>query len=400
MGSQFTSVLGDNFKEKPLLQRLNFLHLGLLAGTPLLALYGLLTWTWDWRTIAFSVAYYFFSGLGITAGYHRLFAHKCFEATTPLRVLLMLMGSAAVEGSVRWWSRDHRAHHKYVDTPRDPYSASKGFWYAHAGWMLVKQDPKNIGKADISDLNTDPWLRWQHKYYLPIALFMGFVVPTVLCGLGWGDYYGGYFIAGVARLVFVHHSTFCVNSLAHYVGDATYTDSHTARNSVITAFVTCGEGYHNFHHEFPSDYRNGVEHWQYDPTKWFIRVCGFLGLAYALKRFPSNEIDKGMIQMSQKTLNAAKAKLYWGPDPATLSAISKDDFAAKVAAGAQLIIVDGFVLDVSSFAAQHPGGAGYIKSEIGKDSTESFVGAVYKHSNAARNLANTLRVARISNYWS
>jgi stearoyl-CoA desaturase (Delta-9 desaturase) len=129
---------------------------------------------------------------------------------------------------------------------------------------------------------------------------MGIVVPTVACGLGWGDYYGGYFIAALTRLVFVHHSTFCVNSLAHYAGDATYTDAHTARNSVITALVTLGEGYHNFHHEFPSDYRNGVEHWQYDPTKWFIRVCAAFGLAYNLKRFPANEIDKGMLQMRQK----------------------------------------------------------------------------------------------------
>ena len=112
---------------------------------------------------------------------------------------------------------------------------------------------------------------WQHKWYFPLALLMAVVVPTLVAGLGWGDYSGGYFYAGVARLVFVHHSTFCVNSLAHYQGTATYSDGHTARNSFITALVTIGEGYHNFHHEFPADYRNGVEWYQYDPTKWFIR---------------------------------------------------------------------------------------------------------------------------------
>jgi hypothetical protein len=81
------------------------------------------------------------------------------------------------------------------------------------------------------------------------ALVFGFLVPTLVCGLGWGDYRGGFFIAGVARLVFVHHSTFFVNSLAHYWGDSAFSDGHTAKNSVVTAVLTIGEGYHNFHHE-------------------------------------------------------------------------------------------------------------------------------------------------------
>jgi stearoyl-CoA desaturase (Delta-9 desaturase) len=118
-----------------------------------------------------------------------------------------------------------------VDTDKDPYAATKGFWHAHIGWMLVKQDKKQIGYADISDLNTDPWVSWQHTWYLPIALFMGFALPTLVAGLGWGDWAGGYFFAAVARLVFVHHSTFCVNSLAHWAGSATYTDGHTGERA-------------------------------------------------------------------------------------------------------------------------------------------------------------------------
>ena len=171
------------------------------------------------------------------------------------------MAAGAVEGSCRWWSRGHRAHHRYVDTDRDPYAVVYGFWHAHVGWMLVRQDPEKIGHVDVDDLEADPLVRRDglfNRYYPLFALLMGFVLPTVVCGLGWGDWHGGYFIAGVARLVFVHHSTFFVNSLAHYAGDALFTDGHTARNSFITALLTLGEGYHNFHHEFPSDYRNGV----------------------------------------------------------------------------------------------------------------------------------------------
>ena len=171
------------------------------------------------------------------------------------------MAAGAVEGSCRWWSRGHRAHHRYVDTDRDPYAVVYGFWHAHVGWMLVRQDPEKIGHVDVDDLEADPLVGKRglfNRYYLPIALLMAFALPTLVCGLGWGDWHGGYFIAGVARLVFVHHSTFFVNSLAHYQGAATFTDGHTARNSFITALLTLGEGYHNFHPEFPSDYRNGV----------------------------------------------------------------------------------------------------------------------------------------------
>jgi stearoyl-CoA desaturase (delta-9 desaturase) len=218
-------------------------------------------------------------------------------------------------------------------------------------------------------------------------------------GLGWGDWYGGYFIAGVARLVFVHHSTFFVNSLAHYAGDATYTDGHTARNSVITALLTVGEGYHNFHHEFPADYRNGVEHWQYDPTKWVIRAMAFLGLTYDLKRFPAEAIVKGQLQMRQKRLDERKTRLNWGPEPASLPVYTKAQVKEKVAAGAKWLILDGFVVDVATFEADHPGGANLLRIDYGNDISEKFKGAYYKHSNAAHNLVATMRVARVKGYW-
>lgn len=399
-GQTWRGWLGPNHQGKPLLARLNWLHVPLLVSTPLLALYGLATSPLDWRTYAFAVFWYAVTGLGITAGYHRLFAHRAYKATTAARVLLMLMGSGAVEGSVRWWSRDHRAHHKFVDTEKDPYAIIYGFFYAHIGWMLVKQDKEKIGRADIKDLDADPILRFQHKWYLPIAVLTAFVIPTLVCGLGWGDYWGGYFIAGVARLVFVHHSTFCVNSLAHWVGDATYTDGHTARNSIFTAFCTLGEGYHNFHHEFPSDYRNAIEWYQYDPTKVFIWCLSNLGLVYDLQMFPANEVVKGQLQMEQKALDAKKTRVNWGPNPATLPEMSDADFKKAVAGGKKWLIVNGFVLDVAAFAPSHPGGENLVRAYIGKDATAEFKGEVYRHSVAATNLSDTLRVARLKGYWA
>jgi stearoyl-CoA desaturase (delta-9 desaturase) len=221
----------------------------------------------------------------------------------------------------------------------------------------------------------------------------------------WGDYWGGYFVAGVARLVFVHHSTFCVNSLAHWAGDAHYTDGHTARNSFITALVTLGEGYHNFHHEFPSDYRNGVEWWQYDPTKHFIYAAKCLGLAYDLLEFPASEIDKGQLQMAQKALDARKERLFWGPAPESLRILSMDEFSAGCKEGKQWTIIDGFVVDLAKWAPDHPGGKNLLDAQVGKDATAIFKGekgveGAYKHSNAARNLVMTLRVARVGGYWA
>ena len=237
---------------------------------------------------------------GITAGYHRLWAHRAYNASKPLQYALAMAGAGAVEGSIRWWSRGHRAHHRYTDTDLDPYNAHQGFWYSHIGWMLIKPRRK-LGVADISDLSKNEVVRWQHRWYITLLLIFGFVVPTAIPGLLWGDWKGGYFFAGTARLVFVHHvrflfysphlpvslvhgqSTFCVNSLAHWFGEAPFDDKHTPRDHVITALVTIGEGYHNFHHQFPMDYRNAIKWHQYDPTKWFIWAMEKLGLASQLK---------------------------------------------------------------------------------------------------------------------
>ena len=213
-------------------------------------------------------------------------------------------------------------------------------------------------------------------------------------------------MVGVARLVFVHHSTFCVNSLAHWAGEAAYTDGHTARNSIITALVTLGEGYHNFHHEFPSDYRNGVEWWQYDPTKHFIYAASLLGLAYDLQEFPASEIAKGQLQMRQKALDASKERLFWGHHPESLRVLTLEEFRkACKEEGKVWTIIDGFVVDLSKWAPDHPGGRHVIEAQVGKDATLMFKGdkgveGSYKHSNAARNLVLTLRVARSENYWA
>ncbi|KAK6214449.1 hypothetical protein LQW54_004356 [Pestalotiopsis sp. IQ-011] len=373
-------------------KHVNWLNVTFIIGVPLAGCVAAYWTPLHLYTAIFSVIYYFNTGLGITAGYHRLWAHTSYKASTPLKIYLAAVGAGAVEGSIRWWSRDHRAHHRYTDTEKDPYSVRKGLLYSHLGWMVMKQNPKRIGRTDITDLNDDPVVVFQHTHFIKCVIAMGLIFPMLVCGLGWNDWAGGFIYAGILRIFFVQQATFCVNSLAHWLGDQPFDDRNSPRDHVITALVTLGEGYHNFHHEFPSDYRNAIEWWQYDPTKWSIWTWKKLGLAYDLKQFRTNEIEKGRVQQLQKKLDRKRATLDWGTPLDQLPVIHWDDFVAESKNGKALVAIAGVIHDVTDFIKDHPGGKALISSAIGKDATAIFNGGVYLHSNAAHNLLSTMRV--------
>jgi len=335
-------------------------------------------------------------GMGITAGYHRYWSHRAFKCRPIIDLLLAILGAAAFEGSIRWWCRNHRAHHRYVDTDKDPYNVIKGFAWAHVGWMLHKQDAKRIGQADISDLDRDPIVIWQHKNYVSIALISSIVIPTIICGL-WGDYRGGYFYAVIARMVFVHHATFFVNSLAHSLGDRPFSDHHTSFDSAITAVLTLGEGYHNFHHEFPQDYRNAVKFYQYDPTKWVIKGLSCLGLTYDLIVKDNNEVHKAQVQMQQRYLDDTKAKLAFGYQIEDLPVWTQEEVNKQIQIGKNLILVEGYVLDIGRFVDEHPGGRLTLLNEVGKtneETTKNF-NTKTKHSHKAQAWMKTMRIAKL-----
>ncbi|CAH7674394.1 hypothetical protein BY996DRAFT_4576036 [Phakopsora pachyrhizi] len=391
-------------KEKPLppitwrnfYKEINIISTLALTLVPIVALYGSFTTPLSLATLIWSLAYYLITGLGITAGYHRLWAHRSYNASLPLQYFFALAGSGAVEGSIRWWARGHRAHHRYTDTDLDPYSAHKGLLWSHVGWMIVKPRRKP-GVADVSDLSRNEVVRWQHRWYVPLILTMGFVFPTCVAGIGWGDWRGGFFYAGAARLLFVHHSTFCVNSLAHWLGDAPFDDKHTPRDHMFTAFVTFGEGYHNFHHQFPQDFRNAIRWYQYDPTKWLISVAYYLGLASELKVFPDNEVRKGQYSMKLKRLQNDFKDVKWPKSSNDLPILTWEEYVeeANKKDGRSLIVIGGFIHDVTDFIDEHPGGRALIKTRLGKDATTAFHGGIYDHSNAAHNLLAMFRVGVI-----
>ena len=256
--------------------------------------YGISEW------IAF-IAFAFASGLSITAGYHRLWSHRTYKAKAPVRFLFALGGALALQNSALHWSSDHRVHHKHVDNnDKDPYSAKMGFWYSHIGWMLREyQSQRYHDYKNVRDLQNDKIAMWQHKHYLALALLMNIGLPAFI---GWlnGDILAMLLMAGLLRLVVVHHCTFFINSLAHVWGSQPYTDKNTARDNGVIALLTYGEGYHNFHHIFENDYRNGIRWWQYDPTKWLINVLSWCGLAKDLRVTPPERIESAKLQMQLK----------------------------------------------------------------------------------------------------
>ena len=232
------------------------------------------------------------SGLSITLGYHRLFAHLSFRAKLPIKFLTAVFGATALENSVLEWCSDHRRHHKNTDQDDDPYNIQRGFLYAHMGWILLRPINGDWPLTNVNDLKKDPLLGWQHKWWGPIGIFVGFGLPAVigfLMGGGIGAL-AGFLIAGVARLVMVHHMTFFINSLCHTIGTQPYSKRCSAKDSWLMALFTFGEGYHNFHHEFQHDYRNGVKSWQFDPTKWMIWVLSKLGLTSDLRKASESKI--------------------------------------------------------------------------------------------------------------
>ncbi len=248
----------------------------------------------EWACFVLMLA---FCGFSITAGYHRLWSHRAYDASPLVRAFFAFWGACALQNTILVWCSGHRRHHRYVDNnEKDPYSINRGFWFAHIGWMLRYYKSGDVDYSNAQDLQRDKIVAFQEKHYIALALSSNVLVPLLL---GWlnGDIIGMLLLAGVLRLVVSHHVTFFINSLCHVWGHQPYTNSNSAKDNFIIALFTYGEGYHNFHHYFQTDYRNGVRWWQFDPTKWIIASLSWFGLASNLKRVPKFKIQEALINM-------------------------------------------------------------------------------------------------------
>lgn len=276
----------------------------IIIGTPLVAViwapFHIMRHGVHWSEPLAMVALWWMTGLGITIGYHRLWSHKAFQAKAPVRLVLAILGAASWQNTIIEWSSDHRRHHRHTDQPDDPYNATRGFWWSHVGWILI------AGKYDgdlsnVHDLKDDPICSWQHRNYLLISTVFNVGIPVAL-GLATGRVLSMLLWAGLLRIIVAHHATFFINSLAHIWGSQPYSNATTARDNPILAFFTLGEGYHNYHHTFQADYRNGVRWFQWDPSKWIIWTLSKIGLAFDLKRVPLDHRLKRRYQFISRAM--------------------------------------------------------------------------------------------------
>jgi len=282
---------------------LNYTNIAFLTGMPLISIIGAYYWVksgdFNINTVILAALMYMLVQLSITAGYHRLFSHVAYVANPIVKIFFLFFASAAFQGTALKWSQDHRRHHRFIDDlEKDPYCIGKGFWWAHLGWLFY-EGKRDYNPKEVPDLIKDPLVMFQFKHYLKIGFFAGFILP-MLVALTWHDAFGGLIIAGALRLTINHHSTFFINSLAHTLGKQNFSDAHTSRDNLITAILTFGEGYHNFHHEFPSDYRNGIHFYDFDPTKWLIYGLEKLGLVAKLRTADRDVIIRKQAMMMVK----------------------------------------------------------------------------------------------------
>jgi stearoyl-CoA desaturase (Delta-9 desaturase) len=260
-----------------------------------------------WEPTLFFVLFTLVS-FSVTAGYHRCFAHKAYVSHPALQAFYLFFGSMALQNSALKWSSDHRDHHRHVDKDWDPYSIKRGGLWAHILWLFYKE-PVVLSYDNVPDLKANRLVLWQFRLNNWIGLVVGLGLPTLIGAL-FGRPLGGLLWGGFLRIVVIHHTTFLVNSAAHLWGTRPYTEENSARDNGLLAFITNGEGYHNFHHKFPSDFRNGVRWYQWDPTKWLIAVLRFAGLARDLRKTPKAVIEKSRLRMK---LEKAEARLHEVP---------------------------------------------------------------------------------------
>src|SRR4051812_25146405 len=233
-------------------QPINWTNTLFFALTPLVAVVG--TWLYvrhagvavgDLVTFAVMLL---LSNVAVIPGYHRYFSHRSFRASRPLEIFFLLVGPMTFHTSVLCWASEHRDHHKFVDTPKDPYNIRGGFWWAHLGWIAHGRTRAQFD--NVPDLLRDPLVRWQHRHWTALAIAGSFALPTLI-GLAFGRPLGGFLWGGFVRLVIFDHCTFLINSAAHIYGKQPWKADETARDSWWLDFFTFGEGHHNFHHAFP-----------------------------------------------------------------------------------------------------------------------------------------------------
>lgn len=255
---------------------------GLLWGT-----------AFNWAHLAIFLTMYVLTGFGVTVGFHRFFTHQSFRTSAPVRFILGVCGSMAIEGPVLKWVAGHRMHHQHSDHEDDPHSPHlhgagfrglmRGIWHSHMGWLFAAEPPDLY--RYVGDLQRDPVTTFVNRWFLLWA-GLGLILPAIVAGLitwSWMGLLFGFLWAGLARVFLIHHVTWSINSICHLWGSQPYRSNDESRNNVVCGVLAMGEGWHNNHHAFPNSARHGLKWWQLDVTYLVIRLMALLKLATGVK---------------------------------------------------------------------------------------------------------------------
>ncbi|POI29130.1 hypothetical protein CIB84_007120 [Bambusicola thoracicus] len=286
---------------------MSLLHLGAIIGLILIPYAKI-------QTLAWAILCFVLNALGVTAGSHRLWSHRSYKATLPLRIFLTIANSMAFQNDIYEWARDHRVHHKYSETDADPHNAMRGFFFSHIGWLLVRKHPDVIEKGqklDLSDLKADKVVMFQRRYYKPSVVLLCFTLPTLVPWYFWDEsLIISFFIPAILRYALGLNATWLVNSAAHMFGNRPYDQNINPRENplvsmgALAALISItersipealverdfiygelrGEGFHNYHHTFPYDYSASEFGWRFNLTTAFIDLMCLLGLASDRKK--------------------------------------------------------------------------------------------------------------------
>jgi stearoyl-CoA desaturase (delta-9 desaturase) len=257
------------------------------------AIFLLWGWGFSWLHLGLLAGMYFFTAMGITVGYHRLFTHRSFETNAVVKFIFAVLGSMAVEGPVLKWVAMHRRHHQHSDHEEDPHSPHHhgsgirgvlaGMWHAHAGWIFHR-DPADLSRY-VADLVHDRMVRIASKTWM-LWTALGLIIPSVIGGLvswTWTGALLGFLWGGLARVFLVHHVTWSINSVCHMWGTRPFRSHDESRNNFLFGVLGMGEGWHNNHHAFPTSARHGLRWWQIDVSYWVIRGLALFGLAWKVR---------------------------------------------------------------------------------------------------------------------
>ncbi|XP_030756055.1 stearoyl-CoA desaturase 5-like [Sitophilus oryzae] len=270
----------------------------------LYGLYLIFTGQVGWKAVVFNIVYAFFAINGVTAGAHRLWTHRSYKANLPLRIFLMLWQSAALQNDIYIWARDHRVHHKYTETNADPHNASRGFFFSHVGWLLCKKHKDVIEKGktiDMSDVLADPVVQFQRRHYRKL-IFLGTLVVPMLVSCYLGETVWISFVMAITKYIFSVNGTWCINSVAHMFGSKPYNKHIKAVENLTLGIIGLGEGWHNFHHSFPWDYRAGeLGSYGSNLSAGFLDLMAKIGWATELKIASDDLILKTILKNGDGT---------------------------------------------------------------------------------------------------